>query len=202
MVAIIDYGMGNIHSVQKAMESFGAKVVVTNNADEIKKHSKLVLPGVGAFNDAAAELKKQGLVQAIKEHVGQKKVFLGICLGMQLLFEISQEAKSEKGMGLIKGRVVRFTDKDKVKIPHIGWNQLNKVNPDCPLMRDIPDNPFVYFCHSYFVQPKNKTVIAASTNYGRDFTSMIWQGNTYGVQFHPEKSQSIGLRILKNFIEL
>ncbi len=209
MIAIIDYGMGNIHSVQKALESLGGRTVVTHKADEIKKCAKLVLPGVGAFDDAVAELKRQGLVSALKEYLKDKKVFLGICLGMQLLFQVSQEAEKEKGLGVLKGKVVRFTDKIGVKVPHIGWNQLTKSkiqNPksknECPLLRDVPDNAYVYFCHSYYAVPKDKKVIAATTNYGVDFTSVIWKDNVYGVQFHPEKSQAVGLKILKNFVEI
>ena len=207
MIAIIDYGMGNIHSVQKALESLGGKVMVTNKPGDIKKCDKIVLPGVGAFDDAMMELEKQDLIAALKEHVKNKKIFLGICLGMQLLFETSQEAIKEKGLGILKGRVVRFSDKKAIKVPHIGWNQLNlvtshksQVASQCPLLRDIPDNSYVYFCHSYYPDPKDKDIIAATTSYGIDFPSIIWQDNIYGAQFHPEKSQAVGLKILENFV--
>ncbi len=209
MIAIIDYGMGNIHSVQKALESLGAKVIVTNQPNEIKKCEKLVLPGVGAFDDAMKELAKQDLIAVLKGHIRQRRLFLGICLGMQLLFENSQEAIKEKGLGILKGRVVRFSDKKAIKVPHIGWNQL-KIGSGlraqglrvCPLLKDIADGSYVYFCHSYYAEPKDKKDIAATCDYGVDFTSVVWQDNIYGVQFHPEKSQAVGLNILRNFVNL
>lgn len=202
MIAIIDYGMGNIHSVKKALEAFGAKTIVTNKSTDLKTSDKIVLPGVGAFDDAVFELKKQGLILSLNEQVKNKKAFLGICLGMQLLFEESQEGKKEKGLGILKGRVVRFRDKPGLKVPHIGWNQLKIASDTCPLLRNVADGSYVYFCHSYYPKPDNTDVIATTTDYGINFTSMIWQDNIYGVQFHPEKSQEIGLKILKNFIEL
>jgi len=209
MIAIIDYGMGNIHSVQKALESLGGEVIVTSKPSGVKKSDKVVLPGVGSFDDAMKELKKQDLTAALNEHIKNKKLFLGICLGMQLLFEESQEAKKEKGLGLLKGKVLRFSDKTGVKVPHIGWNQLTKsqiINPksqnECPLLRDVPGDAYVYFCHSYYPKPVDKKAVAATTSYGLDFASVVWQDNLYGVQFHPEKSQAVGLGILKNFVEM
>lgn len=202
MIAIIDYGMGNIHSVKKALESMGAETVVTNDPQNIGAYEKLVLPGVGAFDDAMAELKKQNLISAISEHIKNKKVFLGICLGMQLLFQESQEAKEMKGLGILKGRVKMFEDKVNLKVPHMGWNQLKVLNYNCPLFKDIADNSYVYFCHSYYPQPENKEIVAATTDYGGEFTSILWQDNVYGVQFHPEKSQQTGLKMLENFVKL
>ncbi len=202
MIAIIDYGMGNIHSVQKALESMGAKTVVTNKPADIKSCDKAVLPGVGAFDDAVLELKKQNLIDALNEFIRAGKMFLGICLGMQLLFEESEEAKTTKGLDVLKGAVKKFENKDGLKVPHMGWNQLKKVPGDCPLLKNIPDNSYVYFCHSYYPQPKEQRVIAATTDYGVDFTSIVWQDNIYGVQFHPEKSQEVGLKILRNFVSL
>lgn len=202
MIAIIDYGMGNIHSVQKALEFYGAKTIVTNESRQIEPCEKVVLPGVGAFDDAVSELEKQDLVNALKQHIKNKKIFLGICLGMQLLFQESGEAKIKKGMGVLKGRVEKFKDDRKVKIPHIGWNQLKKTLQDCPLLKDVPDNSYVYFCHSYFSLPKDKGIIAATCDYGGDFTAVVWQENIYGTQFHPEKSQAVGLKILENFVRL
>ena len=202
MIAIIDYGMGNIHSVQKALESMGAKTIVTNKPDEIKASDKAVLPGVGAFNDAMQELKTQNLISALNEHIKSKKIFLGICLGMQLLFEKSEEARKSKGLGILKGIVKRFENKDNLKVPHMGWNQLKVKNSACPLLKDLADNSYVYFCHSYYPQPKNEGIIATTTDYGIDFTSVLWQDNIYGVQFHPEKSQEVGLKILRNFVNL
>jgi len=210
MIAIIDYGMGNIHSVQKALESLGARAIVTNQPAEIKRCVKAVLPGVGAFDDAIRELKRQDLITALKNHIREKKIFLGICLGMQLLFEKSQEADKEKGLGALKGMVRRFKSKKGLKVPHIGWNQLkivtrspgHQVTRQCPLLTGIEDGSYVYFCHSYYAVPKDKKNIAAACNYGINFASVIWQDNIYGVQFHPEKSQAVGLRILKNFVEM
>lgn len=201
MIAIIDYGMGNLHSVQKALEHFGAKSLITNNPKELESCDKAILPGVGAFDDAVSELKKQGLIDALNKHIKENKVFLGICLGMQLLFESSEEAVKEEGLKALKGRVVRFKQKKGLKVPHMGWNQL-KIKNGCPLLKDIPDNSYAYFCHSYYPVPDDKRTIAATTDYGVDFTSVIWKDNIYGMQFHPEKSQEAGLKMLKNFVSL
>lgn len=201
MIAIIDYGMGNIHSVNKALELYGAKTIVTNKPEDILSAAKLVLPGVGAFGDAMLELKKQDLISALLRQIKNKKPFLGICLGMQLLFEESEEAGKEKGLGIFEGRIKKFAVSNTPKVPHMGWNRLEKSR-DCPLLKDLPDGAYVYFCHSYYPEPKNKNIIAATTDYGIDFASLIWQDNIYGTQFHPEKSQAIGLKILKNFVEL
>jgi len=149
-----------------------------------------------------AELKKQNLLAALKRHIKAKKIFLGICLGMQLLFERSEEAKGIKGLRILKGEVKKFKVKDSLKVPHMGWNQLSKTKSACPLLKGIPDNSYVYFCHSYYPQPRDSKVIAATTEYGINFSSILWQENIYGVQFHPEKSQETGLKILKNFVNL
>lgn len=202
MIGIIDYGMGNLHSVQKALESMGAEVHLTNDPLILASCDKLVLPGVGAFDDAVIELNKRGLTAGIEDAVKSKKTFLGICLGMQLLFEESLEAQISKGLNLLKGRVNKFAFRKNLKVPHIGWNQLNLRNRDCPLLADIADNSYVYFCHSYYPEPEEKGIIAAACNYGIDFTAVVWKDNLYGVQFHPEKSQDVGLRILKNFVEM
>jgi glutamine amidotransferase len=202
MITIVDYGMGNIHSVQKALESFGAEVRVTNKPEDISTSEKIVLPGVGAFADAILELKKQDLITCLVEHIKQKKKFLGICLGMQLLFESSQEAKDIRGLSILKGRVEKFENKTGFKVPHIGWNQLKIKKQTCPLLKNITDNTYVYFCHSYYPQPKDINAIAATTDYGIEFASMVWQDNVFGVQFHPEKSQTVGLKILQNFVAL
>jgi glutamine amidotransferase len=194
--------MGNIHSVQKALEFMGAKTIVTNSPEDLRTCDKAVLPGVGAFADALSELKKQNLISALNAHIKAKKIFLGICLGMQLLFEESQEAKEAKGLGILEGRVERFANKPGLKVPHIGWNQLKLQNPACPLFKGFEDNAYVYFCHSYYPQAKDKGIVAATTEYGVNFNSVLWQDNIYGVQFHPEKSQEIGLKILKNFVDL
>ncbi|MEI6631511.1 MAG: imidazole glycerol phosphate synthase subunit HisH [bacterium] len=202
MVAIIDYGMGNIHSVQKALQLNGAQTLVTNDPRAIKSAAKIVLPGVGAFADAVSELEKQGLVAVLKEAIKEKKPFLGICLGMQLLFKSSDEAKGSVGLNVLKGKVSRFDGKSGLKVPHMGWNQLKIKKGDCPLLKNIEDNAFVYFCHSYYPNNQDKGTTAAATDYGIEFSSILWQDNLYGVQFHPEKSQALGLRMLKNFVEL
>jgi glutamine amidotransferase len=202
MIAIIDYGMGNIHSVQKALESFGAKTIVTNKPEAIKSCDKVVLPGVGAFDDAMLELKKNNLIPAIHEHIKSNKVFLGICLGLQLLFETSEEAARAKGLAVLKGRVLRFPEKKGLKVPHIGWNQLQKGKSECPLLKGVADNSFVYFCHSYYVDPAHKENIAATTDYALSFASVICDNNVYGMQFHPEKSQEVGQKVIENFVNL
>ena len=202
MIAIIDYGMGNLHSVEKALQSFGEETCIASRPEEIKKCAKVVLPGVGAFDDAVVELEKQGLIPAIKAHLKKGRILLGICLGMQLIFTESQEAKEKKGLNLLKGQVKKFTPTPHQKVPHMGWNQLKIKNKDCPLLKDLPDKSFVYFCHSYYPDPLDKAVVATTTDYGLDFASVVWKDNLYAVQFHPEKSQEIGLKILKNFVQL
>lgn len=202
MIAIIDYGMGNIHSVQKALQLFGAQTLVTNKAEDIESAAKAVFPGVGAFDDAMSELKKRKLIPSINKLVKDKKPLLGICLGMQLLFEKSQEAKESEGLGILKGKVIKFEEKPGFKVPHIGWNQLLKSSDKCPLLKNIPDGSFVYFCHSYYVKPEVKQAVAATCDYETSFAAIIWRDNVYGVQFHPEKSQESGLKILKNFVDI
>lgn len=202
MIAIIDYGMGNIHSVQKALETLGASVSVVTTVEEIKKAEKLVLPGVGAFADAMEELETKKLTGALCQEINKGKPFLGICLGMQLLFESSQEAGRKKGLGIIKGGVLRFADKPGRKVPHMGWNSLYLKQKGCPLFKGIEEGAYVYFCHSYYGSPSDKTTVAATTDYGQKFASIVWRDNLYGVQFHPEKSQATGITILKNFVEL
>jgi glutamine amidotransferase len=208
MIAIIDYGMGNIHSVNKALEVYGAKTLVTNKPEDIRTCEKLVLPGVGAFDEAMQELEKQGLIPVLKESIKNKKPLLGICLGMQLLFEASEEAKSAKGLGIFKGIVKKFEAKKDLKVPHMGWNQLSAVScqpsavSKCLLLNGILDGSFVYFCHSYYPDPEDKSVIAATCAYGKEFACAVWQENVYGVQFHPEKSQKVGLKMLENFVKL
>lgn len=205
MIAIIDYGMGNIHSVRKALEVCGAEVAVTNAPDIICAAAAVVLPGVGAFDDAMLELEKRGLVVIIKEFIAGGKPFLGICLGMQLLFDSSEEAAQSRGLGVLAGRVVRFQSSPGLKVPHMGWNQIRRAQPasgDCPLMAGIPDNSFVYFCHSYYPRPADHSVTAAVTEYGADFACAVWRDSVFGVQFHPEKSQTAGLKMIQNFVAL
>lgn len=198
MIAVIDYNMGNLRSVAKALELLDAKVIVTSDIKLIKKADKIVFPGVGAFGDAMIELKKLNLIDTLKEEIF-KKPFLGICLGLELLFEGSEEAKDVKGLSIFKGSVKRFSR--KVKIPHMGWNQI-MIKKGCPIFKNIPDNTFMYFCHSYYVAPSDKNIIATQTKYDLDFVSAVAKDNIFAVQFHPEKSQKIGLKLLENFIKL
>jgi imidazole glycerol-phosphate synthase subunit HisH len=201
MIAVIDYEMGNLGSVSKALESLGAKVKVTQKGSDLKKADKIVLPGVGAFKDAISALSKLKLLEPLKEAIASRKAYLGICLGLELLFDESEEGGASKGMGVLKGDVVRFRD-PHLKVPHIGWNQVKKKKTGCPLFKGIDDNAFFYFVHSYYVRPEDKETIAAVTEYGSDFTSMVWKDNIYAVQYHPEKSQQVGLKFLENFIRL
>ena len=198
-ICIIDYGMGNIHSVQKALQHCGAQTRVTNDPGEIASSAKAVLPGVGAFADAMRELEKQGLVPVILAHLKDNKPFLGICLGMQLLFEQSEESKGTRGLGVFRGKVRRFSDQQRLKVPHMGWNQVRQRLPH-PLWEDIPGGERFYFVHSYYVAPADDTNIAGSTDYGIDFTSAVAHENLFAVQFHPEKSQRPGLALLRNFL--
>ena len=199
MIAIIDYGMGNLRSVQKALEKVGAKTLITQNPAEIKSADKVILPGVGAMRPAMEKLDSLGLIDAIKDTINSGKPFLGICLGLQLLFDESDEGGKVKGLGILPGKVIRFND---LKVPHMGWNQINIANPPCPLFNGIENSGYVYFCHSYYVAPADPSVTATTTRYGRDFASSVARKNLFGVQFHPEKSQDIGLKILKNFKDI
>ncbi len=203
MIAIIDYGMGNLRSVQKALEKVGAEALISHDPLEIEKAEKIILPGVGAMQPAMEKLSSLGLIPSLKKSIDQGKPFLGICLGLQLLFEKGFEGGEVDGLGMFKGEVRRFESNEKspLKIPHMGWNQLNFKKKNCPLLKGIEDSSNVYFCHSYFVNPKEKELSVATTFYGEEFTSCVWQDNIFGVQFHPEKSQTVGLTILKNFLE-
>ena len=199
MIAIIDYGMGNLRSVQKALEKVGAPAVVTEDPLFLDQAEKIVLPGVGAIAPAMQKLEQLGLIPAIKRNIQNKKPFLGICLGLQLLFEKSNEGGETKALGIIPGEVKRFAS---LKVPHMGWNQLLLKQKNCPLFEGMENKTNAYFCHSYYVSPKDKSLTATATDYAIEFTSSICQGNLLGVQFHPEKSQTIGLKILENFAKL
>ena len=201
MIAIIDYGMGNLRSVQKGFENVGHEAVVTSDPSVVKQAEKVVLPGVGAFEDAMAELKRRGMIQPVLEAIDSGKPFLGICLGLQLLFETSYENGSHEGLGVLRGEVVRFELPRKYSVPHMGWNQIS-IRRQAPLLAEIEDQTHFYFVHSYYVVPQDEQVIACQTDYHRPFCSMIWRDNLFATQFHPEKSQSHGLRMLKNFAEL
>ncbi len=201
MITIVDYGMGNLRSVQKAFERIGASAHVTSDRGEIAAAQKLILPGVGAFRDAIGELRKQELVGPILEHLESGRPFLGICLGLQLLLDVSHEDGTFEGLGVVPGKVVRFPEFNDLKVPHMGWNRLHTVG-DQPLLAGIPDDAYFYFVHSYYVAPDDEAAVAARTDYGIDFVSMISRGNMFATQFHPEKSQKVGLRLLKNFASL
>ena len=226
MIAIIDYGMGNLRSVEKAFEKVGFESVVTDKSEIIENADKIVLPGVGAFKDAKDGLQERNLVEPIINHIKKRKLFLGICLGLQLLFTRSYEDGKHEGLNIVSGEVVRFKpdrlnvnntegqgeeaesfktlprgSNQKLKIPHMGWNRI-RVKKEVPILKGLPDNPYMYFVHSYYVVPDRRDVVATETEYGAAFVSMISIDNVFAMQFHPEKSQHYGLMILKNFGEL
>lgn len=199
-IAIIDYGMGNLRSVQKGFEKVGVAARVTRAADEIGRAPGVVLPGVGAFGACMDNLRDYGLIDVVRQVVERGTPFLGICLGMQLLFEESEEFGPVRGLGLLRGRVVRFRERDDpdFRIPHMGWNQIQR-RQDAAALAGIDDGAFVYFVHSYHVEPADPGVIATTTDYDGEFVSAVARGNLFACQFHPEKSQRIGLQILENF---
>lgn len=201
MIAIIDYGMGNLRSVQKAFEKIGHQPVITSDPNVVADADRVILPGVGAFQDAISELQSRGLDTAVRGAIDAQKPFLGICLGLQLLFDVSYEDGRHQGLGIIPGEVVRFDVPPQYKVPHMGWNQLAIRNRP-PLLEGIADQSYFYFVHSYYVVPTDASVIAAEANYPRPFTAMIWRDNLYATQFHPEKSQADGLKLLANFAAL
>jgi imidazole glycerol-phosphate synthase subunit HisH len=203
VIALIDYGSGNLRSVQKALMKVGADVSVVRKPEELDHAAAVVLPGVGAFDDCVNALQKQEMLAASQKFIQSGRPFLGICVGYQALFEKSEEFNScAAGLGVFKGKVVRFTEQPGLKIPQIGWNQIEVVQMDCPLYRDIPSGSHVYFVHSFFPQPVDASIVATRTTYGQPFASSVWTGNLYATQFHPEKSQKVGLQLLKNFVEL
>jgi glutamine amidotransferase len=201
MIAIVDYEMGNLRSVQKAFERLGHDATITSDPAILATARKVVLPGVGAFRDAIAALRQRKLVEPIREAIERGKPFLGICLGLQLLFDKSYEDGQHEGLGVVPGEVVRFKVPAEFKVPHMGWNQIqHRRRP--PIFNGIEDGAHFYFVHSYYVAPRDKTVVATETDYARPFCSSVWRDRLFAVQFHPEKSQAAGLRLLKNFAEL
>jgi glutamine amidotransferase len=203
VIALIDYDSGNLRSVQKALLKAGAGVRIVRRPEEMTGASALVLPGVGAFDDCVNAMQKQELLAGIREFIRGGRPFLGICVGYQALFERSEEFNScAAGLGVFAGKVVRFPDVPGLKIPQIGWNQIDIKRPDCPLFRGIESGSHVYFVHSFFPQPQDPAIIAAETTYGQPFASSVWRGNVFATQFHPEKSQRVGLQILQNFVNL
>jgi glutamine amidotransferase len=203
MIAIVDYGMGNLGSVQKALERVGATAVVTSDPAVLDTAQGVVLPGVGAFGDAMANLRARRLLEPVLRQVKEDKPLLGICLGMQLLFDESEEMGRHRGLGLLPGQVVRFPE-GTLKVPHVGWNQLRMADrrPEMALLEGIADGAHAYFVHSYYVVPGEPADVLATTEYGLEFASMVGRGTVVGAQFHPEKSQEVGLRLLRNFARL
>lgn len=203
MIALLDYGSGNLRSVHKALLRVGADVRITQSPDKLREARAIVLPGVGAFDDCIHALRRQDLLEGTRQFIESGRPFLGICVGYQALFEKSEEFNScAAGLNLFRGNVIRFNDRPGLKIPQIGWNQIQITRPDCPLYRDIPNNSYVYFVHSFYPQPADDTVIATRTEYGDTFASSVWRDNIFATQFHPEKSQKVGLQLLKNFTDL
>jgi imidazole glycerol-phosphate synthase subunit HisH len=203
VIALLDYGSGNLRSVHKSLLKVGADVRLVQKPGEIGEARGMVLPGVGAFDDCINALNQQELLEAARDFIASGKPFLGICVGYQALFEKSEEFNScAAGLGIFKGSVVRFPEKPALKIPQIGWNQIDIVKPDCPLYRGIETGSHVYFVHSFFPQPADADIVATRTDYGGAFASSIWRDNVFATQFHPEKSQRVGLQLLKNFVEL
>ena len=200
-IVIVDYGMANLRSVQKAFERVEAAAEITGDPGRVAGAAKVVLPGVGAFRDAIARLRETGLDQPITEHIAAGKPFLGICLGLQLLFTRSHEDGVHEGLDILPGEVVRFPDRAGLKVPHMGWNHL-RLRADCPLFKGLPDGSAVYFVHSYYAVPKDPPLTCAEADYPTPFTAAVWRDNLFATQFHPEKSQAVGLTMLKNFARL
>lgn len=202
MIALVDYGSGNLRSVWKALRYVGAEVRIVRRPEELSAARAAVLPGVGAFDDCLQALQRQELQDALRQFIAEGRPFLGICVGYQALFERSEEFNScAAGLGLFRGRVVRFQERPGLKIPQIGWNRIEILRPDCPLYRGIPSGCHVYFVHSFFPRPESEEIVATRTVYGEPFASSIWAGNVFATQFHPEKSQRVGLRLLRNFVD-
>jgi glutamine amidotransferase len=203
VIALLDYGSGNVRSVQKALLKVGADVHIARSPDEMKGAAAVVLPGVGAFDDCINSMRKQELLEASLDFIKSGKPFLGICVGYQALFEKSEEFNScAAGLGIFPGSVVRFSNGSGLKIPQIGWNQLDIVKPDCPLFKGVANGSYVYFVHSFFPKPADDSIVATRTEYGETFASSVWCDNVFATQFHPEKSQKVGLKLLTNFVGL
>ena len=200
MIAIIDYDAGNLKSVEKALQFLGVEAKITSDAEEILGADKIILPGVGAFGDAMEKLNNSGLSEVIREAVRRKIPLLGICLGLQLLFEASEESPGVDGLSVLKGKIVRIPDKEGFKVPHIGWNSL-KINPESKLFAGIPEDSYVYFVHSYYLKAEEE-IVTAATEYGTYIHASVEKDNIFACQFHPEKSSDVGLKILKNFLDI
>ena len=201
MIAIIDYDAGNIRSVEKAMAKLGQEIWITRDRERIMNADKVILPGVGSFGDAMAHLREYNLVEVIKDVVAEKKPFLGICLGLQLLYESSEETPGVEGLGILKGKILKIPEQKDLKIPHMGWNSLHLQN-DGRLFRGIEQNLYVYFVHSYYLKAGEEETVKATTEYSVNIHASVEKNNVFACQFHPEKSGDLGLQILKNFAEL
>lgn len=201
-ILIVDYGMGNLRSVQKAFERVGFAADISSDPGRVADATRLVLPGVGAFQDAIARLRETGLAEEVAYHIADGLPFLGICLGMQLLFTRSHEDGLHAGLDVFPGEVVLFPTVPGLKVPHMGWNTLRFTQPECPLFAGLPPDPAVYFVHSYYAVPHDAGVLAAQADYPEPFCAAVWKDNVYATQFHPEKSQQVGLMMLKNFASL
>jgi len=202
-IALLDYEMGNLHSVSKALEHAGADVDILTHPTEMDKYSALVLPGVGNFGDCADKCREHGFDKLTVEWINSGKPFLGICVGMQLLMEESEEAPGIPGLGIFKGKVKLFTPENSaLKVPQMGWNQVKQTRAENPIFKDIPDNSYFYFVHSYYVEPENREIILGETDYEIKYCSFIQKDNIFATQFHPEKSQKTGLKFLENFMKL
>lgn len=201
MIAIIDYGVGNLRSVEKAFSFIGCEAAISSDPEFVLQADGVVLPGVGAYSDAMDNLKKAGMVDVVKNVIADNKPFLGICLGMQLLFDYSEEGGNVPGLGIFKGAIKQLPLDMNLKVPHMGWNSI-KTSKECSLFTNLPESPYVYFVHSYCLDAENKDIVIAKTNYGIEFDVAIGKGNVFATQFHPEKSGEVGLKILKNFKNL
>jgi imidazole glycerol-phosphate synthase subunit HisH len=207
VIAIIDYDIGNLRSVQKAIQRVGGDGRLITTPAELAQADKVVLPGVAAFGDAIEELRAMGLVEPLRQAIRAGMPYLGFCLGLQMLFDVSYENGEHAGLGILPGKVVRFDfaarpgGAERLSVPHMGWNQARIQRP-CPMLQGVPDGAYVYFAHSYHVVPEDPAVVATTTDYGGPFVSAVWKDNIFATQFHPEKSQAIGLRLLENFVKL
>ncbi len=202
MIAVIDYGAGNLQSVVKALKYIGCDCIITNKKKELMEADGAILPGVGSFADAMDCMNRSGMTEAVTEYINSEKPFLGICLGLQLLFEASEESPGAKGLGLLKGSITKIPNADgALKIPHMGWNSLN-IRQHNGIFKDISGNPYVYFVHSYYLKADDEKIVSSRTHYGVDIDSSVCSKNIYATQFHPEKSGKVGLKILNNFAEI
>jgi len=201
-IIIVDYGMANLRSVQKAFEKVGAAAEITSDPERVRRADKVVLPGVGAFKDAIAKLRESGLGEAVTESIGAGKSFFGICLGLQLLFERGLEDGIHTGLGVLPGDVVPFSESAGVKVPHMGWNTLNIKRAGCPMLKGLPEGAAFYFVHGYYATPSDVNLAIAEADYPSPFCAAVWRENVFATQFHPEKSQAMGQVLLRNFAEL